>query len=80
MTPAETLLAAADRIKDLAAKTTPGVWSTTDLGTVNPEHAGVWWVEATHDDDAGTSQVVVVDLDTHYAPADARWIAACLQP
>jgi len=66
MTPSETLLAAADRIKDLAAATTPGPWAWRDPGG-HVKYALM----------AGRQMVVPSSIpDVYPQVGDARWIAA----
>jgi hypothetical protein len=74
MTPSELLVAAADRIRDLAAKASPGVWAAKNL--TEHGHPGAWWVEVRHEDDETTSWSTVADLSNINSGADARWIAA----
>lgn len=63
---AELLVAAADLIRDLAAKATPGPWETI-------QDTGGIWREASPERSVRTSPGYLGSMD---AAADARWIAA----
>lgn len=70
--PSATLLAAADRIRDLAAKAQSGPWGWTDYG----DNAAVGRDQPADGTPVGTIAVVWKTELNPTPAADARWIAA----
>jgi hypothetical protein len=64
--PSQMLRAAAKRLREVAAGTTPGDWSYRLLAQHN-----VYWVDATQRDDGGTTFAVAAEAGRR---GDARWI------
>lgn len=73
MTPAEELRAAAERLRELAAKATPGPWAEPYYDATQGDQG--WWV---HNGQEGTREhaVMVTFWLNPNAAADARWITA----
>jgi hypothetical protein len=70
--PSSVLLAAADRIRDLAAKAQPGPWGWTDYG----DNAAFGRDQPADGTPVGTIAVVWKNELTPTPAADAAWIAA----
>jgi hypothetical protein len=85
MTPAETLRAAAERLRELAKDATPGPWrfELRPLAGVNPSVEEAWVVGPLGEDVSGTIEVArgyAHEADDADGPwlvePDGRWIAA----
>jgi hypothetical protein len=75
-TPSSILVAAADRIRDLAAATTHGQWAAGHLLDAE-DYGGNAWVESEVQHANGAeSSFTVAEFETDQGIGDARWVAA----